>query len=202
MASKTQSEIEGAPADVGIQPVTMDHFAQLIERMPKGLSGEDLLAILDRHSQNTAAQAEKVRVVRHSNADHEHKSAFSYPEGDLARPKPRHVTPDGRARQVFFNGARESEEQLTPAEIDAYNAITESREAKDGRWKAVIDQNGKRLLITVPSFTPDDRGDVPPLILVLRELALGAKAADPSQMAARLAALEQAMAQHGIVVPG
>ncbi len=111
------------------------------------------------------------------------------------------MTPDGRSRQVFFNGARESEEQLTPEEIDAYNAITESREARDGRWKAVIDQNGKRLLLTVPSHSLDDRGDVPPLVLVLRELALGAKAADPSQMAARLAALEQAMAQHGLVVP-
>ena len=188
--------------DVGIQPVTIDQFAQVIERMPKGIDAEQLLMILDRHAANTAAQAEKVRVVRHSNADHEHKSAFSYPEGDLERPKPRHRTPDGRPREVYFNGAREHEEQLTPEEIDAYNAITESRATRDGRWKAEITQNGKRLLITVPTLTPDERGDIPPLILLLRELALGAKAADPSQMAARLAALEQAMAQHGIVVPG
>jgi hypothetical protein len=197
MATKREEEAD----PIGVQPVTVDLLAQVLERMPKGLDAASLMQILEAHSAASQKQIESTRIVRHSNADHAHISAFSYPEGDLARPKPRHRAPDGRAREVYFNGGREHEEQLTPEEIDAYNMITESKEARDGRWKAEIRQNGKRLLVTVPSYTLDDRMELPPLVLILRELALGATATDPSQMATRLAALERAMADRGIVVP-
>jgi hypothetical protein len=199
---KDSGEPEPIPAEVGVQPVTVDLLAQVLQNLPKGLDAEALAQILANQQQQTQAAIEKTRIVRHSNADHEHISAFSYPRGDLAQPKPRHVTRDGQPREVYFNGAREYEEQLTPEEIDAYNAITEARTSRDGQWTVRFKQDGKILLLEVPSYTPDDRAAVPPLVLVLREMALGTKAADPVTMAARLAALEKAVADKGLVVPG
>lgn len=155
---------------------------------------EQLAQVLASQTEGQKAIALAARPVSFSNPDHEHISAFSYPEGDRKRPKPK------LARETYFNGHRESAEELMPAEIDAYNAIQHSCEARDGRWTAVI--KGNRLMIDVPTKTPDDRMDLPGgLVLILRELALGRRAADPIEMAARVAALEAMMAEKGLVAP-
>lgn len=159
-----------------------------------GMTADQLQAVLTSVTAGQKEIADASRTVTHSNPNHEHKSAFSYPEGDLKRPKPK------LQRETYLNGHREAEDDLTPAEIDAYNAITHSCEARDGRWTAVV--KGKRLIIDVPSKTPDDRMDLPNgLVLILLELAKGKRAADPMEMAARIAALEKAAEQAGIVIP-
>lgn len=151
-----------------------------------GLTGADLKAILE--SQDKKAQ--ETRAVRHSNADHTHVSAFSHPEGDLKNPKPKLQGPDGKPRETYFNNHRESEDELTPAEIDAYNAITHTCEAREGLWKARV--SSRRLLIDVPSYTMDDRANLPDgLVLILRELAQGERAVTPADMAVRIAELER-----------
>jgi hypothetical protein len=158
-----------------------------------GLTGNDLKMILDSQRENQKALVEATRQVRHSNADHEHKSAFSHPEGDLERPKAKF-----RFKEVFHNGHREREDDLTPAEIDAYNQITHSCEARGGRWTATVKNN--RLMVTIPCFTLDERMDVPSLPLQLLELAQGERAVTPDNMAAELIALRKAVETAGIVI--
>jgi hypothetical protein len=156
-----------------------------------GLSGDDLRAILTAQTEAQKALIEQTRPVRHSNPDHAHVSAFSYPEGDLKRPKPAFLAgKNGRPRDVYFNNHRESVEDLTPAEIEAFNAITASCEAREGRWTATVKPNA--LFVNIPSFTADDRGEMHNgLVLNLRELAEGPKAVDMASLAAEVALLRQ-----------
>ena len=164
-----------------------------------GLSGEDLRAILREQAETQRTLIEQTRPVRHSNPDHLHVSAFSYPEGDLKRPKPAFLTgANGKPREVFFNNHRENPEDLTPAEIDAYNLITQSCEAREGKWTATVKSNA--VYINVPSFTPDDRMDLPNgLVLMLTELAKGPKAVSLPDLVAEVAALRQQLQDSRIV---
>ena len=164
-----------------------------------GMTAEQLGQVLAQQREATKELVQSTRPVRHTNPDHEHKSVFSYPEGDVKRPKPKLGVYDEagqlvRLRETFFNNHRENEDDLTPAEIDAYNAITHSCEARDGRWTATIKRG--QLHVNVPSFTADERSDLPQgLILILKELADGPKAVDQASMAARLADLEKELAE-------
>lgn len=121
-----------------------------------------------------------------SNAESDGKSAFSYPEGDKARPKPE------LKRTVFFCGHREDPAQLTPTEIDAYNSIDRDYTARDGRWTAEIRGTGKSevLLVNVPCVSIDDRMNLPSITLICRELRNGQAAVDPVSLADRVAQLE------------
>jgi hypothetical protein len=166
--------------------VTMstEQLQALIASLPNhgggGLTSADLKALLDSQKEDR----EQSRSVRHSNADHTHISAFSYPEGDLKRAKPK------LTRETYFNNHRESEDELTPLEIEAFNAITHTCEARDGQWTARV--KGNRLLVNVPSYTMDDRMNLPDgLVLILTELAKGEKAVTPADMLAQIAELRQ-----------
>jgi hypothetical protein len=151
-----------------------------------GLTGDDLKSILKA----TKEEQDATRSIRHSNADHRHISAFSHPEGDLKAPKPKLI------RETYFNNHRESEDELTPAEIDAYNAITHTCSARSDQWTARV--KGNRLLVDVPSYTMDDRMNLPDgLVLILRELAQGERAVTPADMAARIADLERQVKSMG-----
>lgn len=166
-----------------------------------GLSGDDLKAILATQAEATRSLVESARPARHSNPDHQHISAFSYPEGDLKRPKPTFLAgANGKPREVYFNHHLERADDLTPAEIDAYNLITKDCSARDGRWTAVVKANA--LYVTIPSFTSDDRQDMHNgLVLNLRELASGPKAVSLVDLVAELADLRaQLVAQGGLVV--
>jgi hypothetical protein len=164
-----------------------------------GISADDLRAILQAQNDTQKALIEQTRPVRHSNPDHLHVSAFSYPEGDLKRPKPTFLAgKNGKPREVFYNNHRENPEDLTPAEIEAFNAITHSCEAREGKWTAVVKANA--LYVNIPSFTPDDRMDLPNgLVLILRELAEGPQAVDVNSLAAEVAMLRQALKDGRIV---
>jgi len=129
------------------------------------------------------------RSAPRENPDYNERSAFTHPEGERLRPKPQ------LSRETFFCGSRCRQDDLTPAEIDAFNVITSSRTARDGQWTAEVRQNGsaRELHITVPSKTVDDRMSLPSLLLILAELQGGAKSVDPMALAARVAELEQTL---------
>lgn len=132
------------------------------------------------------------KTMKPENETHPGISAFSYPEGDVARPKPT------LTRRTFVVGARMSEESLTPTEIELFNAITQSCEAREGRWKARVVKNGTadELHITFPHKEISDRMDLPKpgLVCILRELIGGKAAADPEALFARVAELEAKLA--------
>lgn len=183
-----------APAAVAPVLLTMtpEQLRDLIASLPAsspaaGLTPEALKEILSSNRQ----EQESRRSVRHSNADHEHKSVFSFPAGDLKAPKPKFVTPDGRKRETYFNNHLVSEDESTPHEIGCFNAIIATCSARGETWHARIDQDGRRLRVDVPSFTIDDRMNLPSLVEILTELAQGPKAVTPVDMLARIAELER-----------
>lgn len=186
------------PADPqAVAPVLLtmstEQLMALIASLPAsspaaGLTPEALKDILSANRQ----EQEDRRSVRHSNADHEHKSVFSYPGGDLKQPKPKLQTPDGRLRETYFNNHIQSVDELTPLEIECFNAITADCTARGETWKAKIDHDGRRLRVSVPSSTLDELSDLPrSLVEILTELAQGPKAVTPLDMIARIAELER-----------
>lgn len=135
--------------------------------------------------------AEDRRVRPRENVNHPAISAFSYPEGNLKRPKP------ALKRITFHCRVKQNDDLLTPEEIEAFNAFEHNCTARDGAWTATIERNGttERLLIDHPSKTPDDRMNLPNgLLLILRELRQGPESVDVGSMAARLARLEAQLA--------
>lgn len=187
---ETPTEVVGVPITM-----TLEQLQALVGANRGGLDAEGIKAILAQQTEATKELVQASRTVRHSNPDHEHKSAFSYPEGNVKRPKPK------LTRETYFLNHRESEDDLTPAEILAYNAIEHPCEARDGQWTVKFNRN--RMFIDIPAFTADDRMNLPNgLVLILRELSHGAKAADPSEMLLRIAALEaQLKTSESLVVP-
>lgn len=187
-----------APVAAPVQPVmlsmTTEQLQALIASLPGqggGLTSSDLKALLDSQK----SEREQTRSVRHSNADHLHVSVFSHKGGDLKEPKAK------LTRETFFNNHRESEDELTPTEIEAYNSITHTCEARGGAWTARV--KGNRLLIDIPSYTMDDRMNLPDgLVLILKELAQGERAVTPADMAVQIADLERRLRaqEQGVVV--
>lgn len=166
----------------------LDKLAAAVGQPKEGLTPEVLEALLARVSQSNQ-QGMKDALTKER--EHPRVSAFSYPEGDIARPKPT------LARETYFNGSRELEEALTPAEIDAYNAITRSTTARAGRWKADLRQNGTahELHVSVPAKSLDDRISLPSsLLLILKELVDGPAAVDVAALAAQVKVLQAQLA--------
>ena len=166
------------------------------EEAATGPSMADVVARLaDIQAQTLAFQqqslAEEHRVRPRENVNHPEVSAFSYPEGNRAHPKP-HLT-----RVTYCNKVKQNEDLLTPEEIEAFNAFAVNCSARDGQWTAVIEKNGttEKLLIEFPCKTPDDRMNLPNgLLLILGELRDGPESVDVGSMAARLARLEAQLA--------
>lgn len=123
------------------------------------------------------------------NSEHPHISVYSYPEGDIARPKPQ------LSRPTWFCGAREREERLKPSEIDAFNAIKEPCTARGGAWRAEIRLpkavgGTEELFVWVPSSTVDERMGLPPLLLILHELKTGQSTEDVMDLLQQLNTLK------------
>jgi hypothetical protein len=123
------------------------------------------------------------RTVRQSNSWHPDISPFSYPEGNLARPKPK------LDRETWFCASKQDESMLTPREIEAFNLITVSKHWRgDPTFGATI--TPQRRLIMLPHASIDDRMNLPgSLLLILLELMDGPDAVQPGQMADELVAL-------------
>lgn len=145
-----------------------------------------LSALTSAKPVDAGAEAVKLLAQQSAPKDNPNFTEISpFTRADGSRP---HLT-----RPTFFGGARQRDEQLTPDEIEAFNALTASRTARGGTWKAEVRQNGSaaELHVDVPMKTGDEKGSLPSLLLVLMELAGGAKAADPAALAQRVAELER-----------
>lgn len=203
----TASEIEAQKAkdaEAAAQFVPMSVVEKLIAEVEelkkgnKGVTGDDLREIL-KSQREAADESTRLSMQTLTNAlirENQRSpeiSVFSYPEGDVARPKPKFVDPEGRERETYFCDARQREEQLTPAEIEAFNAITDDCEARNGAWKATIHGDGKRtiLRVNVPCKDMDARMELPKsLTAILFELKNGKKALDVDALARQLADLK------------
>lgn len=149
-----------------------------------GLSGDQLKQIIESTHLSTR------KALRPENERHPGISAFSYPEGDVARPKPTFV------RDVYFNGSRERHDQLSALEVELYNRFDATRTARNGMWRAEVRRNGstEELHIVTEPRTLDGRQGLPGLTMVLRELLDGEAAANPDKLAERVAELERLIA--------
>lgn len=142
-----------------------------------GLMSADLKTLLDGQR----------KAMRPENEQHPGISAFSYPEGDLARPKPL------LRRPTYFNGGNQRDDSLTPTEVDLFNRFETTRNAKGGRWRAVLKRNGSAeelYIVTDEAKSMDGRIGMPPLTQILRELLDGEEAANPELLFARVTELE------------
>ena len=181
--------------------LTSEQLAQLLGALtsardntaPKDVSPElaDAIGGISELAKQVARQAdETARTVVKSNAQHPGKSAFSYPEGDVARPKP-----DLRYR-TFVAHQRINKDELTPVELELLNKFESSKEARGGTWKARVIQNGTtpELHVEFPCRTNDDLAGLPSLVQILTELHYGSDAVDPSALATRMLAMERELA--------
>jgi hypothetical protein len=182
-------------------PVTSTDMAELIRMLGEKLSAAaispDILREIMVESQKAAAAATQ-KAMKPENAEHPHVSAFSYPEGDILRPKPK------LTRDTFFCGIREDEDRLTPSEILAYNAFVKDMESRGGSWRAEVIKpksiGGKGVLnIWVPKDSVDQRMMLPhQLTLLLHELNGGPSTQDISSLLAQIEHLKGALAKRGM----
>ena len=177
-----------AGEQTGVVAITSDMLRDLIAgvaaQINPGISAESLRAILESTAASAATNMHRTLVKE--NPNYSEVSPFTYPEGQAVRPAPR------LKRKTYFCYAQQKEETLTPTEIDAFNAITRSCSAQDGRWTATVVKDGteEKLHVFVPNKNLDDRMGLPSLLLILRELKDGKEAVDTDRMAERVAELE------------
>lgn len=184
--------------------ISMDQLEAILTRVMAakgegggGLTNEQFAETL-RQTMGTQAEAFG-RQLRPENVVHPGLSSFSYPEGDIARPKPVLKDAKGNPRETIFCGARQMESTLTPAEIDGFNAIKESCEARGGSWFARVKASGKGksevLWVHVSCADIDDRMELPSLTAILTELASGPKAVNLESVLAQLQDLKDQLAR-------
>lgn len=167
-----------------VKALSQGDFATVMESLIGRLNTQSndpgLMALAEQVAGMRKAEA---RRERHSNVVPTGISVFDphgtiREDGDDRPMKPKLIA------DVFFEGHRESDEQLTPAEVDAYNSITSSRETRAGAWQAVFETPrgglGKpRLSITCGVGIDKDKGlMLPPLYQIITELVTGADATD------------------------
>jgi hypothetical protein len=170
-------------------------LAKLAEALPslktQGFTPEQFEQVLDKQERKTNPSVAVSPGI----------SVFSHPKGDLEQPKDKLG-----ANEVFENGFRLREDQLTPLEIASYNAVIaklpkagDRLVAWNGKLKAWRADDGHRVLITFPSKSIEDLADANAQTIVYRNRALtdGESAANPNTVLeelmaakARIAALE------------
>jgi hypothetical protein len=177
----TEKNVEETP--VAMTPAMLrDIIAGVAAQLNPGITADTLKSILESTA-NTSATAMQKSLVK-ENQNYVEVSCFSHPNGEKLR------------RPTFFCYAKQSEDTLTTAEIEAFNAITRSCSAQEGRWTATVVKDGstEKLHVFVPNKNLDDRMGLPSLLLILRELKDGKAAVDSEHMAERLAELEAQVA--------
>jgi hypothetical protein len=192
MAPKNE---DAAPAP-DMTAVMMALIEKLGDKLSEAQFSPAMLKEIMMESQKAAAEATH-KAMRPENAVHPHISVYSYPEGDIERPKPK------LTRDTFFCGIREEEDRLTPSEILAFNAITQPIDARGGEWRALIKKakhmNAKdELHIFVPIASVDQRMVLPhQLVLLLHELNGGPSTGDLSELLQQIENLKKALASKG-----
>lgn len=152
-----------------------------------GLTNDQLDKLLEKTA-GTTADAFRTALIP-ENKVHPGISVFSYPEGDVAHPKGK------LALETVFCGYRQREDNLTPEELDAVNALADGQtyEARNGLWKAWTLQNGtkRNLMIHCDEAVDRDRArDLPPMLHILLELKNGPQAVDLASLTRQLAAMK------------
>lgn len=179
------AEKETAGIPVAVVEALIAKIAE-IGKNSGGITADQFAEVLKNQA---AANADAIgKLVLPENKRHPGISVFSHPEGELERPKGRLRDANGNDRETIFCGARQEEDLLTPAEIDAFNAIREDCESRSGSWWAKVRKEGKRekLFVYVPCAEIDDRMGLPSTLEILTELAQGAKALDMNAMLTQL----------------
>lgn len=173
----------------------MGMLDKLVDKLAASqMSPSAMKDILMESGKITAEMARKAKWPE--NATHPHISVYSYPEGDVIRPKP------VLTRTTWFCGIREEEDRLTPAEIDGYNAIIEPRSVRGGAWRAEIIMPkalGAKpdLFVWVPKETVDQRMVLPSLPLILHELNGGPSTEDVMSLLKQIEGLKALLIAKG-----
>jgi hypothetical protein len=154
-----------------------------------GISATQLEEILKKQAGDSAEAFGRMLIPE--NKVHPGISVYSHPEGELKRPKTK------LSRETIFCNARQYEDQLTPAEILAFNDITVECEARGGLWWAKILKNGTKdvLWVHVPCADLDDRMSLPSILAILTELKQGPTAVDLDTLAKQMAELKEQLAK-------
>jgi hypothetical protein len=148
-----------------------------------GITTEQLDKLLEKTAGTTADAFRQALIPE--NKIHPAISAYSYPEGDQRRPKPR------LRIETYFCGHRQREDNLTPEELDGFNALADGQiyEARSGQWTSQVVRNGTKEILLVHCAEAIDRDrarDLPPLLHILTELKDGPQAVDLASLTRQL----------------
>ena len=181
-------------------PSTEDRLVQILEKLSEsaqasGLSAQQLETLLSKVG-ITSAEAMRLSL-KPENAEHAHISAFFTPQ-DKER-YGSYLNKPVLRRRTFFVGVEEKDERLTPAEIEGYNRIQKSCEARHGRWKALVTVAGEKemLQVQVPCESLEDRMELRPLVLILHELNGGQSTEDLSVLLRQIENLQALAVKQG-----
>lgn len=103
-------------------------------------------------------------------------------------------------RETHFCGYFQREDNLTPEEIDAFNAIDQDCDAHNGAWRARIVRKGLKeaLFIECDEQVERDRArDLPPLLNMLVELKNGPAAVDLAYLMRQVTEMQTKLAAVG-----
>ena len=146
-------------------------------QVSNALTPSQLESILTRAGVSSATAMHA--ALKPENTEHEHISAF-FTALDRAKYGSWREKPE-LTRKTYFCGIEEKSDRLTPAEIEAYNAIRTSRTARHGTWTATVKRAGdvEEVWIEVPCQSIDARMNLAPsLLLTLLELNGGPSTTD------------------------
>lgn len=186
--------------DKSDKPVSQSELLAVITALldARGLTGANAMTADAIGEALNMAMERSERRTTPSNPNPPLISAFSYPEGERARPKPTFMH-GGEPFEVWFNNARLDLSQLTPFEILTVNALRDSftttsmiKRARGEKWRCELRAQGRKMYIICPCATEEDRLEVmtTTLVLICKELAEGAAAADPSKLLERVVEMQ------------
>ena len=172
--------------------------AQLLEALKMVIEGSrvqsDPAMMAIAQSLKVQAEIDEQRF-RKENAVSPKISAYSWPEGDEARPKP------SLDSVTIFSNALQQEDQLMPIEIILFNKIKSNKSARKGKWQAIYEpplgdaRRGKLTVsLGVNLNSPDSVTDIPPLVQILAELGTGADATNVALLFQQLEELKSKVA--------
>jgi hypothetical protein len=181
MAKEKAAESVDTAPDANAQ--LADALLKAMERMQPapGISKDDLKEVMESNSEGMR------RALKPENARHPDVSVFN-PEGERDHPRP------PLKRKTFWIGVPLQQDELDREEIELFNSIEHTMEARSGQWKAEIRNNNMELHINFPNASVDERMDLPSMKMLMRELIGGTKAVDPASLAQRVAELEKQLA--------
>lgn len=113
-------------------------------------------------------------------------------EGPYAHPKPKLV------HKVFVCGGPQTEESLTPLEIELFNQFTHSKTAHNGAYTAMLRRDGTSSVLTIdfPAKSLDNLQDLPrSLAELLAELLYGDEATDAQDLVGEVMRLKKRLAE-------